>query len=426
MEELSIINIRLGHTFLLAVMYFVGMQSLTAQVVLNFDPSKEIGMSINDKAFFQTWLPENDYKGDTGYYGSLLDNAFFDSTASSATIPIALQQMNNGVPVRNNYFGIATWATTAQFDNVVITDANGNNIYKDDFQNLRNEWNQNGGTWLVENGVMKQTDIDNLGSINVCYHATGHDANLEMDATKISGAEGFLIAFSYIDSDNFVWWNIGGWANSQHAIEQCVDGKKTLLATTPGSIQTNKTYHIKVEMKGQQVRCYIDDELVHEIQFDDSHTIYATATISEDLKDLDVRVANPGEKAQNVVVRLRGADINKAIQTKMSLNGNFNSHALDNLVVGTTQKSNLTIVQEYAFSFNAPARSLNTISVSADGNTVIDDISDVGDDASEGVYNAVDRSKTGIFDIAGRRYDISSKNIRPGLYIIDGQKVVIR
>jgi hypothetical protein len=37
-------------------------------------------------------------------------------------------------------------------------------------------------------------------------------------ARKLSGSEGFLIVFGRKDRDRY-WWNLGGWGNSQHAIE---------------------------------------------------------------------------------------------------------------------------------------------------------------------------------------------------------------
>lgn len=399
------------------------IQTTSAQVVLNFDPT-DLDQPTMDKAYFQTWLPNNDYKGDNGYFASLLDNPFFYKTASEGTKAVRLQQMNNGVPVRDTYFGIATWATTAQFDNVIVTDADGKNVYADQFQNFGNEWNQNGGTWVVEDGMMKQTDVNNLGSLNVCYQSTGHDATIELDATKLSGAEGFLIAFSYIDSDNYAWWNIGGWGNSQHAIEQCIDGQKKLLASAPGSIETNKTYHLKVEMLGELIRCYIDDTQIHEIRLDDSHTLYGTAGMSDDSKTIMVRVANPGSQQQRVVVRLKDADMEKATLTRMSVSGSFTKETLDNLVVGTPQQSNVGIVNDYAFSFNAQARSLNTLKLSVDA--LADDISEINEDIMETDNPHSTRIETGIYDLTGRRYDLPIENLRPGIYIISGQKILVR
>lgn len=43
---------------------------------------------------------------------------------------------------------------------------------------------------------------------------------IELDAIKDSGDEGFLIGFNVQDTKNFAWFNIGGWGNSQHAVEQ--------------------------------------------------------------------------------------------------------------------------------------------------------------------------------------------------------------
>lgn len=67
-----------------------------------------------------------------------------------------------------------------------------------------------------------------------------------LKARKAGGAEGFLIIFGYQDSGNYYWWNLGGWGNTQHAIEKAVNGTKSIVASTAGSIETDIWYDIKI------------------------------------------------------------------------------------------------------------------------------------------------------------------------------------
>ena len=56
-----------------------------------------------------------------------------------------------------------------------------------------------------------------------------HDYDLHVKATKKAGKEGFLVAFGVKDTGNYYWWNLGGWNNTQSAVEQAVDGGKSTL-----------------------------------------------------------------------------------------------------------------------------------------------------------------------------------------------------
>ena len=53
---------------------------------------------------------------------------------------------------------------------------------------------------------------------------------LSVRARKLGGLEGFLIMFNVKDDNNWTWWNIGGWGNTQNAIENCVAGANRPLA----------------------------------------------------------------------------------------------------------------------------------------------------------------------------------------------------
>ena len=44
------------------------------------------------------------------------------------------------------------------------------------------------------------------------------------------------------------WLNLGGWNNTQHGVESIVNGAKSQIATTPGSIETGKWYDIVCQL----------------------------------------------------------------------------------------------------------------------------------------------------------------------------------
>lgn len=221
---------------------------------------------------------------------------------------ITWTERNNTVNTRNTAFALSSWATQVAYDNVRVKDADGTLVYATGFSDADEytlNWNPTGGQWSIEDGELRQTDAAMLGQCNVCYNPTGDNCTIELDARKISGSEGFLIAFSYNDPDNYTWWNLGGWNNSRHAVEQCVDGRKTTLSEKAGSLKTGVTYHLKIVKSGERVYCYVDDSLYHEVALPDTRRIYTCAALNEAEDTLIVKLINTANVEQETALGFR-------------------------------------------------------------------------------------------------------------------------
>ena len=72
---------------------------------------------------------------------------------------------------------------------------------------------------------------------------------LALQARKTGGSEGFLVMFNVADPNNWLWWNIGGWTNTYHAVEQRVNGVKSSGAKVAGAITTGQWYDIRIEIQ---------------------------------------------------------------------------------------------------------------------------------------------------------------------------------
>lgn len=277
---------------------------------------------------------------------------------------ITWTEKGNAVNVKNTSVGLSSWGTSVSYDNFKLTDLAGRSIYTTDFSNADDyslNWNATGGDWNINGGTLNQTNTSMNGNCNVCYNFTGENSIIELDATKKSGSEGFLIAFSYNDPDNYVWWNIGGWGNSQHAIEQCVDGVKTILDTKPGSITNNTTYHLKVIKSADQVYCYVGDSLYHQVTLSDTRRIYTTAALNEKEDTLIVKLINPNSSVRETSFQFK--DFNYKGTVSMSLlksNSGTDENTMQNknkvkpiTTAFTPSSSNSNV-----FSYNIPAYSL--------------------------------------------------------------------
>jgi alpha-L-arabinofuranosidase len=128
------------------------------------------------------------------------------------------------------------------------------------------------------------------------------DYTCEVKARKLSGKEGFLILFRVNQDGDKCWWNLGGWGNTQHGIEM-----NEILVQQPGSIETGRWYDIRVEVKGSNIKCYLDGKLVHDLNYKSPASLYASATRDSTTGDIILKVVNTAAEALETEVALKGA-----------------------------------------------------------------------------------------------------------------------
>ncbi|MGW2617120.1 alpha-L-arabinofuranosidase C-terminal domain-containing protein [Streptomyces sp. NPDC001500] len=155
--------------------------------------------------------------------------------------------------------GLSTWATSAAYDDVRVTGADGTTLLSDDFSGDAAKWTHTGGgSWSLQDGQYVQSDTTAENTMVSAGDPAWHDYDLRVKATKKSGKEGFLVAFGVKDTGDYYWWNLGGWNNTQSAVEQAVDGGKSTLISKPGSVETGRAYDVHVKVRGRQVTLYLD------------------------------------------------------------------------------------------------------------------------------------------------------------------------
>lgn len=123
-------------------------------------------------------------------------------------------------------------------------------------------WTPTAGTWKAEGEVLAQTEL-RADCRAFAPQAEWTDYVYELKARKTGGNEGFLILFRVKDRQHFYWWNIGGWGNTQHAIET---RPQRVFDRKPGQIETGRWYDIRIVVQGDSIKCYLDGTLIHDIK----------------------------------------------------------------------------------------------------------------------------------------------------------------
>lgn len=211
------------------------------------------------------------------------------------------------VPPRNGKIGVGTWNTQAEFKDVKVV-KDGKTLYESDFEADANGWSRVGGEWKLVDGALRQAGAGSDRRA-IAGDSAWVDYTLLLKARKLGGGEGFLILFSVKDNNNWVWWNIGGWNNTQHGIEYSDEGGKSLVGkSVPGSIETGRWYDIRIELSGQRIRCYLDGQLVHDVVYDLTPLtpLHAVASRASASGEMILKVVNVSRKPIDTRVNLDG------------------------------------------------------------------------------------------------------------------------
>ncbi|WP_328772829.1 alpha-L-arabinofuranosidase C-terminal domain-containing protein [Streptomyces sp. NBC_00286] len=209
--------------------------------------------------------------------------------------------------------GLSTWATSAAYDDVKVTGADGSTLLSDDFSGDASKWTHTGGgSWSVQDGQYVQTDEAAENTMVSAGDPAWHDYDLHVKATKKSGKEGFLVAFGVKDTGNYYWWNLGGWNNTQSAVEQASDGGKSTLISKAGSIETGRAYDVDVKVRGRQVTLYLDGKEWGSFK-DDKPAEPFRQVVTRDAKtgDVIVKVVNAQAADARTAIDLGGLKTSK-------------------------------------------------------------------------------------------------------------------
>ena len=245
----------------------------------------------------------------------------FANNAGTALLSSALTGGEEAkAPELSGMVGLGTWATAATFDNVkVVSNGTGETLAEDDFSSDSGSWQKvSDGDWTVRDGQMVQsntrTDTNRYATTGAAVYfgdTAWKDYTFTVDAVKTAGDEGFLIPFAVESAGENFFWNIGGWGNTVSCLQRVSGGSKSdqLGGTVKNCrIETGKTYHLKVTVAGDNVKCYIDDELYvdYTVTPMTSSDVYEVVSTDE-TGDVIVKLVNVAGEARTVAVDLQNA-----------------------------------------------------------------------------------------------------------------------
>ncbi len=261
-------------------------------------------VNLNHRA----WNPDLINFDSSRWYGipSYYVQQMFSENRGDVTLPVEVTTPVAAIPESKGRIGVGTWNTAAEFRDVKVTDPDGKVLFASDFSTNSDGWQLlgDGAEWSVQDHALRQT-AEREFIRALIGDKSWTDYTLTLKARKISGREGFLVLFHIMGDEDRVWWNIGGWNNTQNAVESgsTLDGKR-------GFIQAGRWYDIRIEVRGDRVKCFLDGQLIHDINYHrggNVKALYACASRDDKTGDLIVKVVNASANSLETTIDLSGA-----------------------------------------------------------------------------------------------------------------------
>jgi alpha-L-arabinofuranosidase len=245
--------------------------------------------------------------GSPSYYAQAMFSSAWGDTVLPATV-VAQKVELPPAPAPHGGVGLGTWHTAAEYKDLKVTQE-GKTLFTSDFATGLAGWKPAGGKWEVGGSVLAQTDTS-----RECRITTGdpawQDYTLSVKARKTGGDEGFLVLFHAADRRHFGYFNVGGWGNTKSAI-QITNGGSAMITgeTSPFTIESGIWYDIRVEVKGRDIKCFVNDKLI--VQAIDepmppAQTLFAAASRIDSTGEVILKVVNVVGTAQQIEINLQG------------------------------------------------------------------------------------------------------------------------
>ncbi|MDE6395212.1 MAG: arabinosidase, partial [Duncaniella sp.] len=194
----------------------------------------------------------------------------------------------------------------------------------------------------------------------------------KVQAKKNSGREGFMAMFGYKNKDNYQWYNVGGWSNTQNNVEQAIDGNRvTLCRDKRYTVESDRWYDLQVDVDGDSIRCYLDGKLdlaCKTLKGSAYDGVYASTTIDDANRIMYVKVVNLGDGYADGTINLANCTIDSgrddALQLiRLSAENGSDENTLANPRLIYPVNASVRIGDSDTVLFDVPAYSVNIIRI---------------------------------------------------------------
>lgn len=193
--------------------------------------------------------------------------------------------------------GVGTWNTQAEFKDIRVTQG-----AKVLYMGGGKEFKPESGKWTMGGEITSQSGNEQPA------RAWFGDRNwknytMTLKARRVSRAEGFLITVGRTGPNDYIWLNLGGWGNTQHALEWSKAGGKSMIGRPkPGSIPISQWCDVRVDYREDRIICFVEGKQIFDEAVPTSKDLHVTA--GRDQNKVILKVVNTGKRANQADIKI--------------------------------------------------------------------------------------------------------------------------
>lgn len=262
--------------------------------------------------------------GSPSYYAQ----AMIAQNKADHLLPARMQVQKNTVAKSNvphGAVGLGAWLTDVEYKDLRVTGADGKSLLSADAAMNIADWKFTGDAWSSQDGTLRPTKPGE-SSWGVVGDPKWTNYTVSVKAKKNAGEEGFLVLWHAENSDNYNWWNIGGWGNTRTQAEVAHEGNRVPYG--PASdfrAETGRWYDLRIEVRGGHAKCFIDNKLVTEANDIPAppppQPMYVGAGYVNGTREVVIKVVNYSGEAIDTTLNLNGVKTVAATGKAIVLSG---------------------------------------------------------------------------------------------------------
>lgn len=229
----------------------------------------------------------------------------FANNQGTVSLPVNIEGAPaTKAPYSSGCIGLGTWNNAAEFREVKVVSPEGKILFQSDFSKNIDNWRRIGrGEWSVQDGVLRQSAIVPYVTAFV-GDTSWTDYTITLKARKLSGENGFQIYFRNRSNRERIRWDLGGYGNSVHLMEIGITSN-----SISAGIETGRWFDIKIEVRGNTVKGYLDGKLIQELSDTRANVKSLCACAARDGKsgDIILKIVNAAPEPIRTRIDLKGA-----------------------------------------------------------------------------------------------------------------------
>jgi alpha-L-arabinofuranosidase len=248
----------------------------------------------------------------------------FSRNRGDVVLPVELTDSRPAEPAAGR-IGLATDRSSAEFRDVRIKVGDQTLDVVEAF-NDESKRTTFRGNWTARDGIIHQTDRRAVARVQFGDHSW-KDCTLSLKVRKLAGRGGFGVIVRNSPGGSYLQWNLGAANNSQHSFQANLASHSvddTTIERKAGSIESGQWYDLKIELQGSMVRCYVNGELIHDLDLPPPNLprLFATASRDTGAGEVILKVVNPTGENAEVDVNLQGVSGLESHASAIVLQGN--------------------------------------------------------------------------------------------------------